>query len=100
MIQLQNNSNSYLTPKPFNEGPFGDNADVRKLKDIDKTLFLRTSRKLDDNDFEVLYFLNLFGLKYILNDELGYAHYMQERMDLQQMDADDQDPVAAEAYQQ
>jgi len=33
--------------------------------------------------------LNLFGIKYILNNELKYAAYMKEKMDIDEMDAED-----------
>jgi hypothetical protein len=37
-------------------------------------------RNLDTGDFQLLYFLNMFGVRYILNDEFQYGLYMNERL--------------------
>ena len=49
-----------------------------------KTVFIRTPRELDKanaGDFQLLYFLNLFGMKTIINDQLSYANFQNDRMD-------------------
>jgi hypothetical protein len=40
---------------------------------LDHNVFVRTPRSLKDGDWDLLYFLNLFGIKHILNDELKYG---------------------------
>jgi len=49
--------------------------------DQGQTLYVRTVRSIENGDFNFLYFLSLFGVKQILNEELSYAHYMNERLD-------------------
>ena len=50
---------------------------------------MRTSRKIENGDFEMLYFLNLFGLKYILNNEFKYAEYMKEKLESEGLDSEE-----------
>lgn len=47
---------------------------------LQKTVFLRTIRILETGDFQLLYFLNLFGVRYILNDEFQYGLIMCDRL--------------------
>ena len=37
----------------------------------------------------MLYFLNLFGLKYILNSEFKYAVYMKEKLESEEVDSEE-----------
>ena len=55
------------------------------MRDIERTIFMRSPRKIDQGDFEVLYFLNLFGVKYILNNELKYADTMKDKLELEKI---------------
>jgi hypothetical protein len=50
---------------------------------LDQNVFLRTPRSLENGDWDLLYTLNLFGLKHVLNDEFYYATYMKERLESQ-----------------
>lgn len=50
----------------------------------EKILFVRTSRQLDSNDnadFELLYFLIIFGLKHIIKDEYQYANHQLKKIE-------------------
>jgi hypothetical protein len=89
LVKGQSNDVSFLNSQPHPTGEFGDNKEARRLQDIKKTLFLRTPRKIEEGDFEILYFLNLFGVKSILNKELKYAIYMKEKLDSAEIDAFD-----------
>ena len=44
-------------------------------------MFLRTPRSLENGDWDLLYMLNLFGVKHILNDEMKFGLYMKDRLE-------------------
>ena len=82
MVKDSSDDHSFLNSQPYKSSPFADNKEERKMRDIERTVFMRSPRKIDQGDFEVLYFLNLFGVKYILNNELKYAAFMKDKLEL------------------
>ena len=44
-------------------------------------MFLRTPRSLENGDWDLLYMLNLFGVKHILNEEMRFGLYMKDRLE-------------------
>ena len=102
LVKSGGHDNSFFNGQPYSSSPFSDDKRARRIRDVQRTLFLRTCRKVEGGDFEVLYFLNLFGLKYILNDELQYATIMKDQLEGQQKDAEERGahPSLRAKYQQ
>ena len=48
---------------------------------LDQNVFLRTPRNLHNGDWDLLYMLNMFGVKHILNDEMKFGIYMRDRLE-------------------
>ena len=54
-----------------------------------KTLFMRSGRLFDEpGDFKLLFLLNLFGLKYILKDELAFTKIVHNKVHSRKLDSE------------
>ena len=55
--------------------------DQKNSSILDQNVFLRTPRSLENGDWDLLYMLNLFGIKHILNEEMRFGLYMKDRLE-------------------
>jgi len=87
--------NKEQLPDPENNLQYGPLIDLQSFEQnyntktaraqVDSTVFVRTTRNLLAGDFQVLFMLNLFGAKNILNDQMQYAQLMYDKIEEEQI---------------